>query len=297
MNFDFYLFNVDHGQSAAARLPNGRWCIFDVGRSATFSPVQFIINNYINRRSKEPTWTRRPPYALAKLTPFSFLKSTISHLHADHLDDYLSLFAVYPGLIKTVNFDEEYLSDVIKSTSEESFSKVIDFCSCYNKFKKASANAEPVEISYGNVRIIDKSIPLPITRRIDDNANSRVNNASIITRIDCYRNSILICGDMEEKAWEFVLNNPAYRSLWERHVSNIDILVAPHHGHTYSNSLMSLASPSIVLISIVSKDESIDSRYNKRITTRDRGHIHLSIARPPVLPLKEKGKRTWDYWK
>jgi hypothetical protein len=289
MNFDFYLFNVDHGQSAAARLPKGQWCLFDVGRSKTFSPVQFIINNDIQRRSKEPMWSRRPPWALAKTAPFSFLKATISHLHADHLDDYLNLFAASPRSLRTVNFNEEYLSNVFQSSSEESFHKVIDFCRRFNKWKIAST---PIE--YGIANINEKSFPLSIViNKIGGTPNNIVNNASIITRIDCYRNSILICGDMEEDAWEFALNSQIVRQYWRKLVSGIDILVAPHHGHSYSSSLMALADPSVVLISVQSKDESVDKRYTRRITTRDKGHIHLSIA--PPIRFSEKGKRTWSY--
>jgi len=290
MHFDFYLFNVDHGQSAAARLPNGQWCIFDVGRSATFSPVQFIINNDIQTRVKEPPWSKRPAGAFSKLPPFSFLKATISHLHADHLDDYLNLFAASPRSLKTVNFDEDYLINVFQSTSEESFPKIIDFCRRY--FKKRVSTS----IDYGNAKIKETSLPLSIVRnKIGGTSNSIVNNASIVTRIDCYQNSILICGDMEEDAWEYILNNPQFRALWRKIVADIDILIAPHHGHCYSSSLMAIANPSVILVSVRSKDESVDSRYNRRITTRDKGHIHLSIARP--IRLSEKAKRTWNYWK
>lgn len=43
MNAKFYLFDVDHGQCAALHLPNGRWCLFDAGGTASFSPVQWVV--------------------------------------------------------------------------------------------------------------------------------------------------------------------------------------------------------------------------------------------------------------
>jgi len=294
--FNFYLFNVDHGQSAAARLPNGQWCIFDVGRSTTFSPVQFIIDNDMRSRSKEPPWSKRPPWLLARARPFLFLKATISHLHGDHIDDYLNLFAASPQFLKTVDMDGEYLADALSTSANESFSKILDFVQRYQRHKRIST-PEPNLPNYGLAKVREKSLPVAIARKIGGQANSRVNNASIITRIDCYRTSILICGDMEEEAWEFALNHVPYSFIWRPFVSNIDILIAPHHGHSYSHTLMHLANPDTVLVSIVSKDESLDTRYEKKVTTRSKGHIHLSIAPNPPFSSREKGKRNWYTWR
>jgi len=290
MTFDFYLFDVDHGQSAAARLPNGRWCIFDVGCSAKFSPIQFIISNEIQNLRKLPPWIT------TRQRPFSFLKATISHLHGDHIDDYLNLFAASPQFLNTVDMDPEYLADALSTATNESFSKILDFCQRYLKHKKILPS-ELILPNYGAARIHEKLLPVAVARKIGGQANSKVNNSSIITRIDCYRNSILICGDMEEEGWEFALNNRLYSLTWRHFVSNVDILVAPHHGHSYSHTLMDLARPTVILVSIVSKDEHIDSRYSKRFTTRDRGHIHLSISPNPPFKLKEKGSRKWSFWR
>ena len=71
------------------------------------------------------------------------------------------------------------------------------------------------------------------------------------------------------------------------------------------SSIAENANPAVVLVSIVSKDESLDSRYSsdavrgisangqnyKCITTRSTGHIHLSISPPQAI--FGKGERTW----
>ncbi len=54
------------------------------------------------------------------------------------------------------------------------------------------------------------------------------NNASIVTRINVFGYSILLCGDVMKDAWEVITKDP----LWQQFVSNIDVLVAPHHGHS-----------------------------------------------------------------
>ncbi|MDD1779202.1 MAG: hypothetical protein LUQ65_13630 [Candidatus Helarchaeota archaeon] len=305
MTFGFYLFNVDHGQAAAARLPNGRWCIFDAGRSESFSPIQLIIANEHYRT--KPPWAEKAPWLHTKQPPFRFLKATISHHHSDHLYDYMRLFAASPQFFKTVELDKNYIADVLETTSKESFPRVINFFNLYRKWRQTNLISEPIPPNYGAAIIIEKSIPIRVVRdNIGGQTNSRVNNASIITRIECYKNSILICGDMEEEGWDFIFNNKLYSMTWKKFVSNVDILIAPHHGHCYSTHLMDLAKPSIVLVSLRSGDESIDKRYSgeavsglningklyKCITTRKSDHINISISRPASI--SEKGLRSWS---
>ena len=96
-------------------------------------------------------------------------------------------------------------------------------------------------------------LPVAVARSIGGDANARVNNASVVTRIDVYGNSILICGDIEKEAWAAIINNTGdYGRLWRPFLSNIDILIAPHHGHRsgYSAELMNSAQPAVVLVSV-----------------------------------------------
>lgn len=305
MTFDFYLFNVDHGQAAAARLPNGRWCIFDAGRSESFSPIQFIIANEHYRT--KPPWAEKAPWLLTKQPPFRFLKATISHHHSDHLYDYMNLFAASPQFFKTVELDKNYIADVLETTSKESLPRVINFLRLYGEWRQTNPITVPTPLIFGAVRITEKSLPIRVVRdKIGGQANSRVNNASIITKVEGYNNTILICGDMEKEGWDFILTNKLYSMTWRKFVSNVDILVAPHHGHCYSTYLMDLARPSVVLVSLRSKDESIDKRYSgeavsglningklyKCITTRKSDHINISISRPASI--SKKGLRSWS---
>jgi hypothetical protein len=298
MSFHFYLFDVNHGQSAAARLPNGRWCIFDAGCSSFLSPTLFIMG--IEQRGK----TLLTGSLLGgNVKPFNFLKATISHLHGDHLSDYRNIFLASPDFLRTVDYDQEYLTDVFSSTAKESWDTISGFCQDYGS-RYGAATAIP---DYGATTIIERWLPIGLTRILGGSANSRVNNASIITRINCYGNSILLCGDMETEAWKFVLNTAFDKSFWRSLVSNIDILVAPHHGHAagYSVDLMEVANPAAVLISVRSGDDEVDSRYSsnavrgiivngasyKSITTRMNGTIHFEI-KPPLIP-GTKGPRNW----
>jgi hypothetical protein len=113
---------------------------------------------------------------------------------------------------------------------------------------------------------------------------------------------------MENECWDLVLNQSQRKAQWRALVSGVDVLVAPHHGHTsgYSCTLLSMARPRVVLVSVLSGDEHVDSRYSgdavsgiivngstyKALTTRHRETIHFTIN--PPKPGESKGARTWN---
>jgi len=296
MMANFYLFDVEMGQAAALELPNGRWCIFDIGKSTLFSPVNWIINrsNMYSRIGSLLTSTTVPP--------FRFFKTTLSHFHGDHLSDAVALFQVGTDYLRSVDHDQLYLNDCYSTCSYESKSVIT---TVVNYIQRTFGSHEIVS-DYGGVSIGELSLPVDFVRGLGGDANSRVNNASIVTRIDVYGNSILLCGDVEKEAWEAIV---ADREVWRTFLDNIDILVAPHHGHKsgYSVDLLNLSKPSVVLASVPSKDPHVDSRYSESpvrgiivgnssynlITTRKQGHIKVSIEKPNTL--LGIGKRSWSF--
>lgn len=309
---EFYLFDVQHGQSAAVRLPNGRWCLFDAGDGREGSPTEWIrrqeavkasVASLLARPALSPSLFSQRLSLLDRPPAFQYLKMTVSHLHHDHLSDWEAALGASPAFLRTVHFDREYLQDVVASSHEDSYPSVLRFCQHYN----GGFSLTNVAPDYGAATITEYALPVDVVRALGGTANSRVNNASVITRIDCYGNSILLCGDMESAAWEFVLNRSRDKDIWRRLVANVDILVAPHHGHSsaYSTALMEWARPSVVLVSIKSYDMHVDDRYSsesvggivlngtiyKRITTRRNDTIKVEIAPPTTL--LGKGSRIW----
>ena len=228
------------------------------------------------------------------IQPFRFLNATISHHHGDHLADCKNLFIYYPEYLRTVQGDREYTNDVIATNSSDSLSNVLYLMQKSNE----GYGAMVTRPDYGGLQITEMSLPLSFVRIIDGDANARVNNASIITRIDAYGNSILLCGDMQKEAWKTIIqDNILCGPLWRPFLSNIDILVAPHHGHKsgYSIDLLNIARPTTVLISVQSKNPNVDSRYSQPgyISTRQKGHIKVTIEKNNTL--LGKGVQNWFF--
>ncbi len=318
MTAHFYLFNVDHGQCAALRLPDERWCIFDVGRSSQFSPIDWIAYNpkpYIGQGSLFGSLSphnlfnalsphNQNPFSRALSSPsFFFYKATISHFHGDHINDSKKLIEHMPSYLRTVYADNGYINDCIGTSYDKlgSARNIEELIRRTSDCRRSDDNTD-----YGLAKIREFSLLVDTARRIGGDANTRVNNASIITRIDVYGRSILICGDMEHNAWDHVLTMS--RSEWRQFVGNIDILIAPHHGHSsgFSNDLMQYAKPKIVLISARSRDSSVESRYSgelvqglridgrsrKTLTTRKDGHILATISPPSTGSV---GSISWQF--
>lgn len=232
--------------------------------------------------------TRSP--AVPQLPPPRILKATISHLHGDHLAEWQKLLATQPEYFRTANYDERYIRDVAASSTPASAQSIAGFCLEHLRiFGPASTVPD-----FGGASIDELTLLLSEVYVIGGDANARVNNASVVTRISWRNRAILLCGDMHAEAWDHALRHSIFSSLWVGLVSNVDVLVAPHHGHAsgFSTRLLELARPQIVLTSITAHDEHIDNRYSsdmcvrgmtiggaarKCLTTRQSGHVRVSI--------------------
>ncbi|MCK4816453.1 hypothetical protein KA005_11855 [bacterium] len=301
MTAEFYLFNVEMGQAAALKLPNGQWCMFDIGKSGVFSPVNWIINRCRMYSTIGSLLTG------TTANPFCFFKTTISHYHGDHLGDALTLFQVGTDYFRSVAHDQLYLNDCYSTCSSYESKSIVTTVVNHIGRTFGSLSAFP---DYGGVSIRELSLLVDIARNIGGGANSRVNNASVVTRINVYGNSLLLCGDVEKEAWKTIINDTGdYGRTWRSFLTNVDILIAPHHGHKsgYSVDLLDLASPSVVLASVPSKDPHVDSRYSdpsvkgivinettySLISTRKYGHVKIVFEKPKVQ--FGKGSRNWSF--
>ena len=289
------VFDVNKGQSVGVHLSNSRWCLFDAGCTDSFSPIDQMV------AESGKAWKQSLAGLLSNLEPpFRFMKATISHLHGDHLCDYKKMLYYLPEFMRINEIDELLLEDIKTSSTSESYNMVVQFLRAVN----SSCGGQTVP-NYGGASIRELAISPGTARAIGGQANSHVNNCSIVTRTDYSGVSILLCGDVEAEAWEYILNSYATSGEWRPFVSNIDILIAPHHGHAsgYSTSLMNLARPRLVIASVDTNNPNVDTRYSgdavrgvskmfttyKLLTTRKYGTITLNIDSGSIDFSVEKG--------
>lgn len=279
MIVSFYLFQLDRGQCGALRLPDGGWCLFDLGCSKNFSPVLWL------EAHSGPPW---------------FHRLTLSHLHYYHLADYLNIFRYPVANISLVDLDQEYLAACLDSCSRTTAK--IHVLSCWELAKlRPSAHDWQSE----GILIQDRQVPLELARRVSHDPQAQVDNAGLVTRIEVYGLTLLLTGDLQREVWEPLIRQPEEAGIaWREFLSNVDILVAPYHGQPpgFSSILLALARPRLVLIPATDTFPLADSRYFHLLrpdqsvpipvlSTAQHGHLRLDFH-PPVQK-GQPGLLTW----
>ena len=276
----FYLFRVGQGQCGALQFPDGGWCFFDLGCSRSFSPVLWVA---------EATGT------------FICHRLTLSHLHYNHLADYLNLFRYPVTTARLVDLDHRYLLACLDSCSRTTAK--IHLLSCW---EMAKLRPQAGDWHQEGIQIRDRQIPLPLSRQVAGDPQSQVNNAGLVTRIEIYGRVLLILGDLQREIWEpLLVLDQKESAAWRNFLGGVDILIAPYHGQPegFSALLLEVARPKLVLIPATAAFPVADSRYYQLpcpesggfipvLSTAQHGHLRLDFL-PPILP-ELTGLMTWS---
>jgi hypothetical protein len=196
---DIYLFDVNHGQCLAIRGDSGNWYIFDLGSSETFSPVAWMQSTC---KSRVPVGTL-----------------TISHFHGDHIYDIENMggLAIYD--LSCCGHDSLHMLDCASSNSAES----MPYLKKTLQFIQSFGGSRPFLFDDDGIRICQEKLSLAAVREIGGSAGNKVNNASVVSRIEINGFSILACGDMEKSGWDYIFSNSDLvdESDWRDLVTNI----------------------------------------------------------------------------
>jgi competence protein ComEC len=274
---DFTVWDVQHGNAIIAKTPNGRNIIFDLGvgshnnkKGKEFSPLNHINNVH-------------------KVSKVDHL--VISHPHGDHLDDLRNIDVSNDFFIKSINYPQggRLSKDFIKGANQSKDSTLVDR---YYKLKNNVKRREQIingSKNFGNVKV--KSF------QQSDSGTSNINNYSIVSFLKFGSDTVLIPGDIEDKGWEELMENPNFKN-WLRKTT---ILVASHHGREagYYRHIFSYFTPKVVIISDarfgpnsqtskytskvpkpikVYKSKTDQKKERKVLSTRSNGAINLKIS-------------------
>lgn len=268
---DILVFDVGLGQCIFVypRL-NGEYSLMiDCGHSEDNNPIPFLKKCSLFKNNE-----------LGQLI--------ITNYDQDHFSN-IKAFEHYNIKIRTVRFSKNISSSEIrmdKSTETEALAKVLEIKDTYTV--TATNHKPPYVIS--TYSLSQKELD-------EQDIAITTNNLSQIVFIEYLGTKICICGDIEEPAWQYILNKR--QDIWE-HLINVNILVASHHGREngYCERFFNFCNPECVIISdkpIIHKtqegvvqnyakhvDEGIflngDSKnLRKVLTTRNDGNILIRI--------------------
>lgn len=248
-----FIFNVERGLSIFIRTPLNQGIIYDFGKSATFSPSTFLIENII-------------PH-LSKYKNHSVAQTIISHPHADHIQDIACL--------------------VTPNKGDSPFYATLHTCP-HDKEKSESINWDRIKNPEGTENLIkiykeiyqDRNLPLqtivydsnctipnieygiyyirpPVIEGIFEDDQKYANGISLVMFYRHGKHTLLIPGDIPPEILELILegknglekrytifdkNQMAEHPDWHKETSDqptlksllatygLSVLIAPHHG-------------------------------------------------------------------
>jgi competence protein ComEC len=223
------VFNVGHGLSVAlVERPENYVILVDLGADTRFTPLKFMSLKL-------------------KLRPDVLY---ITHPHADHLDD------IETALDKSfrplgLHYQAYDWGDVKRREKKELAYKV-------DKFVELQ-RVVPYR-TYGGYATLYcwRYTPAKSMEHFGD--AKYVNNSSLFLIYKWRDFKIAIAGDLESDAMAGMVGSNAVQET----ARGTNILIAPHHGHKNGFPLdwtAKLGKPNLSIISVQSRDKSVDSRY------------------------------------
>jgi competence protein ComEC len=269
------IWDVQHGNAAYIRTPNGKHIAVDLGvgsvkrSDSRFSPLLHLKQNYGVER-------------LDLLV--------ITHPHRDHLDDIGNMQAVRP---RVLHRPTHLRPDDIRAGNQGKDTGVIN---SYLSFSGSYSQPVPPHEDMFNLENTDGLLLQTFTPTSSPTTN--LNNHSIVLVVTYAGSKVIIPGDNEAQSWTELLR----RADFQEAIRGTDVLLAPHHGRQagFSAELFQHIKPSLVVISDGPASETnaadaysrvvhqhgwpVDSRSSGRksrrvLTTRRDGAVLIKLGR------------------
>lgn len=287
-----HFLNVRNGDCSIIQHISGRISVIDV--NCAYIPKEKLTDARLSTCLEEKSWKPVPGnYAqkyeednpieyLCKLGFSDIFRFILTHPDMDHLGGVKDLFSKF----KPINFwdtandrerEESWYGSRIKLKEDWEFYKNL-------RDTRTNKHSNPKRLVYysGDVNQFydeDGLMILAPTPALVEAGNKRKNwnDASYVILYRTCGKKILFAGDSENKTWTHILEN------WKKEVSNVDILIAPHHGrHSGRNyDFLSVTKPKLTLYGNASSDHLAYKAWNNRnltiLTNNQAGYIILDM--------------------
>jgi beta-lactamase superfamily II metal-dependent hydrolase len=254
-----HCLNVRLGACSIIRHGSQRVSVFDV--NSAYLPME--KKSYSLSANMSESWKPvpgnydqksdpdNPIEYLRKIGVSSIFRFILTHPDMDHLGGVKDLFSAFSvwNMWDTAN---------TKELEESSFStrrKLGEDWKFYKNIRdtKTSADSDPKRLVYYSGDSYDyfKQDGLKIlapTKKLMEIANEAEdwNDASYVVLYKSHGRKILFSGDSEDLTWEHILKT------WPNTVSNVDVLIAPHHGRDSGRNyeFLKTVNPSLTIFMV-----------------------------------------------
>lgn len=286
MNGVFYFLNVREGDCNIIRHDNGHVTVIDVcngnadeeDRSANESYSIFAKSGNYHQKDHPID----PIGFMNDIGIKSIFRFILTHPDMDHMDGIERLFNVF----NVTNFWDTDNNKEMGSDSKWGCYKESDW-DFYQSIRKSEENPKVLQLLDGEEREYfnkpnggDGLYILGPSQNLVDESNEKkdYNNLSYVLLYKTHGRKIIFGGDSESKEWDFILDN------YEEDVSDVDILIAPHHGRFSggNDDYLDVLKPKLTLFgNASSKDLDYDSwnrRGLKHYTNNEGGSFALNTS-------------------
>lgn len=236
------VFDVDHGSCNFIQTSTGKTELIDLGGTSAWSPIRHIYNNYIGLNGR--------------------LNSLVlTHHHGDHLTDIDNLGDRRPDMVHKRTLEGKYFKACSESNTPEGQRRAVKFASIFDSWT-GTPSAYEISVEAWGLHVTSRDLSFELADRISGTANATVNNCSFVRLYNHNGTKLLLCGDMEAEGMSLLLEvNPHFAS----ELKGVNVLIAPHHGHTsgFSTDLFAaMGQVDVVIASMMTGDANVDSRYS-----------------------------------
>lgn len=287
-----WIFNTGRGLSICIRFPHNIGIMYDLGKSDSFSPTEFVNDNIA-------------PH-LTQYSKCSIAQCFLSHPHADHIGEIGSIVKdskqrnLYPALLTCPNdkCDGEKVN-FMRIINDENKQLLDIYRNLYSdRTPPLQTLQDSVRCGVPNVEYGFYYMKPPRVDAIHKGSDQDYGNGlSLVLYLRHGNQSLLIPGDITPSVLEQVIegktdiekryfrfDRPAGGELWHTSTSNqptlrdllgvrgLSVLVAPHHGlqSCFSERLFEVMKGTKPMINVISEkrhlsltDGKVDERYQK----------------------------------
>ncbi len=216
----FTIHDVGHGFCAHLQHDNGNVMLWDCGHKSNpeYRPSIFLPRLGVNRIDK----------------------FFVTNYDEDHISDLPNLIQSIPitRVHRNISITPQQLRSLKLQTGSLSsaMQSLLAMLDRYNDFSPESALAEA---PFPNVSVNTYCCSYP--------EFTETNNLSIVTFLNINGTGIVIPGDLEKRAWESLLEDPAF----QYELKNVNIFIASHHGREngYCRQVFDYCHPDIIVFS------------------------------------------------
>lgn len=278
-----HFLNVENGDCSIIEHDDGRISVIDVCCARKNWVEQSREDSHIEEFSgvkgnfNQKAHPENPVEYLKNLKVSSIFRYIQTHPDMDHMDGIKDLFDSF----EVLNFWDIKNSKKIDSFDNGKYRKEDwDF---YKKIRNSEKNPKTLYYHSGDVNqyYADDGISiLAPSRELCDEASKSgdYNDASYVLLLEVNNKKVIFAGDSGNKTWGFILKK------YSSEVSDVDLLIAPHHGRKSggNDNYLGVLKPKLTLFgNAASKDLDYASWNSKNlchITNNQAGNVVVEIS-------------------